>query len=74
MDETSATIKIHSFFLGFSDRKGAPLNNLRVINDVKAKAKYICWCLVDHQVMQSILQNVKEHLMIDEEITSFLFT
>lgn len=72
MDETSAATIMQSAFRGFSARKGAPLKNLRVIRDVKAKAEDIGRRLADRQVVESILQNEKERLRINEEIMSLL--
>lgn len=72
LDETSAAKKIQSSFRGFSARKGAPLKQLRVIRDVKAKAEDIRRRLADSQVVESILQNEKERLKIAEGIMSLL--
>lgn len=72
LDETSAAKKIQSSFRGFSARKGAPLKQLRVIRDVKAKAEDIRRRLADSQVVESILQNEKERLKITEGIMSLL--
>lgn len=72
LDETSAAIKIQSFFRGFCARKGAALKNLRVIRDVKAKAEEIGRRLADRQVVELILQNEKERLKITEGIMSLL--
>jgi len=72
MDETSAAVKIQSAFRGFSIRKGAPLKNLRVILDVKAKAEDIRRRIADRQVVESIRQNEKERLKITEEIMSLI--
>jgi len=72
MDETSAATKMQSAFRGFSARKGSPLKNLRVIRDVKAEAEAIQRRLADRQVVESVLQNEKEHLKITEGIMSLL--
>lgn len=72
LDEASAAKKIQSSFRGFSARKGAPLKKLRVIRDVKAKAEDIRRRLADSQVVESILQNEKERLKINEGIMSLL--
>lgn len=72
MDETSAAIKIQSAFRGFSIRKCAPLKNLKIILDVKAKAEDIRRRIADRQVVESIRQNEKERLKITEEIMSLI--
>lgn len=72
MDETSAAIKIQSAFRGFSTRKCAPLKNLKIIHDVKAKAEDVRRRIADRQVVESIRQNEKERLKISEEIMSLI--
>eukprot|EP01018_Ginkgo_biloba_P012643 Gb_14940 [translate_table: standard] len=72
MDENVAAVKIQALFRGFSVRKSAPLKNLRVITQVRAKMKEIWQRIGDSQVVQLLRQNEKERLRITEEIMSLL--
>ena len=72
MDRTVAAVKIQSIFRGFCVRSSSPLENLKIIGQVKLDADKLEQTLTEARQTQRIRENGEEYLKLDHQILSLL--